>query len=129
MNAEKTYNPWISRILTALPVLALTASGGMKIAGAADVQKMLVGTFGFPAGAVMPIGGLELLGVVLFAMPKTALLGAIWLTAYLGGAVATHVRAGDSWVAPVVFGVIIWAAMCFRDARVRAMLPLVQPQV
>lgn len=127
MNPEKTYNPWIARVLTALPALGLAASGAMKIAHAPDIEKMLVGTFGYPAGAVTPIGCLELLGVVLFVMPKTATLGAIWLTAYLGGAVATHVRAGDAWVAPVVFGVLIWAAMYFRDARVRGVFPLVVP--
>ena len=70
---------------------------------------------------------LTLLGAALYAFPRTSVLGAILLTGYLGGAVATHVRAADGWFGvffAVAFGVLLWLGLYLRDARVRALLPL-----
>uniref|UniRef100_UPI00292F742D DoxX family protein n=1 Tax=Klebsiella aerogenes TaxID=548 RepID=UPI00292F742D len=64
---------------------------------------------------------------ILFLIPRTATLGGLLLTAYLGGAVDSHVRAGEPFVVPIVIGVMIWAALYLRDARVRALLPLRTP--
>ena len=57
-------------------------------------------------------------------MPQTSALGAVLLTAYLGGAVAAHVRIGEPFAAPVVLGLLVWGGLFLRDPRVRALLPL-----
>ena len=57
-------------------------------------------------------------------MPRTAVLGAVLLTGYLGGAVATHVRVGEAFVLPLLLGVVVWAGLYLRDERIRALLPL-----
>jgi hypothetical protein len=64
---------------------------------------------------------------VLYVVPQTAVLGAVLLTGYLGGAVATHVRVGESFAIPLVLGILVWAGLFLRDARVRALLPLRKP--
>lgn len=61
---------------------------------------------------------------MLYAVPRTAVLGAVLVTAYLGGAVATHVRAGEPFSIPIVIGVLVWAGLYLRDARIRALVPL-----
>jgi hypothetical protein len=59
----------------------------------------------------------------LYALPRTSILGAILLTGYLGGATATHVRVGQPFVFPIVFGVLVWLGLWLRDARLRALIP------
>jgi hypothetical protein len=80
--------------------------------------------YGYPASSVMPLQIVAFVCVVLYAIPQTAVLGAILLTGYLGGAVATHVRAGDPWFLPIIFGVFVWLGLFLRDPRLRALVPL-----
>jgi len=115
---------WAGRILTALPILGMAFSGIVKILQPKEVMEAFTGQFGYPASTVVPIGVLELTCIALYAFPRTAALGAVLVTAYLGGAVATHVRVGDAFVGPVVLGVMAWGGLYFRDERVRALLPL-----
>ena len=83
-------------------------------------------TKSYPAGAARPLGILEIGCYVLFQIPRTRVLGALLLTAYLGGAVATHVHSEDGfWPVAVTVGVIIWASLYLRDLRVRALVPTV----
>jgi len=79
---------------------------------------------GYPAGCLVPLGMVLLASTILYAIPRTAVLGAILLTGYLGGATATHVRMGQPFLFPVVFGVLVWACLYLRDERVRLLLPL-----
>ncbi|MFO0883258.1 MAG: DoxX family protein [Pirellulales bacterium] len=79
---------------------------------------------GFPDGAITGIGIVELCITVLYLIPQTAVLGAILLTGYLGGAVVTHLRVGEPYWAPIVMGVVLWLGLYFRDARVRALAPI-----
>jgi hypothetical protein len=87
------------------------------------------GPLGFP-GATMArgLGMLLLVCTLLYAAPQTAVLGAILLTGYLGGAVATHVRVGDPLFSHILFGVYVgvflWLGLYLRDARLRALVPL-----
>jgi hypothetical protein len=84
---------------------------------------------GFPgAGMAHALGVLLLICTVLYAVPKTALLGAVLLTGYLGGTVATHVRVGNPLFSHILFGVylgvLLWGGLWLRDIRVRQLLPL-----
>jgi hypothetical protein len=79
--------------------------------------------FGYPETLLTPIGIIEVLCVLLYAIPRTSVLGAILLTGYMGGAVATHVRIGDMFVPPLMIGVFVWLGLFLRDAGIRALLP------
>ena len=74
-----------------------------------------------------PIGIVELLCVVVYLIPRTSVLGAILMTGYFGGAVATHVRVSDNFAIPLVLGVFVWVGLFLRDARLRELLPLEKP--
>ena len=83
------------------------------------------GTLGFPATVISGIGLLEIACVLLYAIPRTAVLGAVLLTGYPGGAIAAHVRVGDAFISPLIGGGLVWLGIYLRDARVRALLPLI----
>ena len=80
--------------------------------------------YGYPAGAVLGLGIVELACTLAYVFPPTAVLGAILLTGYLGGAVATHVQKSEPWFFPVIFGVLVWLGLVLRDPRLRALVPL-----
>jgi hypothetical protein len=81
--------------------------------------------FGYPEQLATPIGLALLVSTLLYALPRTAVLGAILLTGYLGGATATHVRVEDpNFLFAAVFGVLVWAGLYLREPRLRALLPL-----
>jgi len=81
---------------------------------------------GYPASVILPLGLLQLCCLALFLVPRTAVLGAVLLTGYLGGAIATHLRLGNPLFTHVLFptyvGVLVWGALFLVDARVRAAL-------
>src|SRR5205085_1189623 len=79
---------------------------------------------GYHEGLALGIGVLELVCTAVYMIPGTAVLGAVLLTGYLGGATATHVRVGEPFYAPVLLGVLLWFGLFLRDARLRALLPL-----
>jgi hypothetical protein len=80
--------------------------------------------YGYPESVIQGIGAALLVSTVLYVIPRTTVLGAILLTGYFGGAVSTHVRAQElQFVMPVLFGMLAWAGVFFRDARVRQLLP------
>jgi hypothetical protein len=76
--------------------------------------------YGYPEAMVTPLAIVLLVSTVLYTIPQTAILGAILLTGYLGGAVATHVRASEPFVFAAAFGVLVWLGLLLRDPRVRA---------
>ncbi len=115
---------WVGRIISAVPVLMLAMSAVMKLLRNTQVLESWGPKFGYPEGALVAIGVTELTCAVLFAIPRTAVLGAILVTGYLGGATATHVRIGDAFAPPVVLGILAWAGLFLRDPRLRALLPL-----
>ena len=71
----------------------------------------------------MAIGITELVCTILYVIPQTAVLGAILLTGYLGGAVVTHVRMGEPFILPALFGVVLWLGLYLRDPRLRVLIP------
>lgn len=113
----------IGWIFTALIGCALLASAALKLAQPEFVTEGFAKS-GFPDGTLVPIGIAELISALLFLFPKTRVLGAILVTGYMGGAIATHVHAGESIVVQVLFGVFAWLGLFLRDARIRAILPL-----
>ncbi len=115
---------WAGRIVTAVPVFGLVMSAAMKLSHNPQMVLQFVEKFGYPESTLGPIGFVELVCTILYAIPKTTVLGAILLTGYLGGAVATHVRISEPFVAPLFLGVLVWAGLFLRDERVRALLPL-----
>jgi hypothetical protein len=120
-DTSATARTWAARIVGSLLVLFLLADGAGKVLRFAPYVE---GTarVGYPASCLVPLGLVLLACTILYAVPRTALLGAVLLTGYLGGATATHVRMGEPFVFPVVFGVLLWVCLYLRDARVRALV-------
>jgi hypothetical protein len=119
---------WIGRVLSTLPVLMLVMSAAMKFSGSPQVLEVFVGKLGYPQSIIVGLGILELSCTILYVIPRTAVLGAILLTGYLGGAISTHLRVGEAFVAPLGLGILVWAGLYLRDERIRALIPLRQPQ-
>ena len=114
---------WAGRILSALPVLMLLMSGVMKFAKPAPVVEGFT-HLGLPESLALGLGILEIACTVVYVIPRTAVLGAILLTGYLGGATAVTLRVGDPYFAPIVLGVLVWGGLFLRDPRLRTLIPL-----
>ena len=114
---------WAGYIISALPVLLLIFSASGKFFKP-DGMEANIEQLGWKMSQMTGLGILEAACVVLFLIPRTAVLGAILLTAYLGGATATHVRIGDPFIIPVIAGMLIWLGLYLRDPRLRALVPL-----
>ncbi|HEU4501025.1 MAG TPA: DoxX family protein [Nitrospira sp.] len=116
---------WFGRVLSTLAVLFLFVDAIGKLLRVGPVVEGTV-KLGYQENAVFPLGVLLLIGVVLYAMPRTSLLGAIYLTAFLGGAVATHVRVGSPLATHVLFGVYVavflWGGLALRSPRLLTLL-------
>ena len=115
---------WTARILGALVVLFLLADGAGKVLKLAPYVE---GTakLGFPPGSLVPMGIALLACTILYVIPRTAVLGAVLLTGYFGGAVATMVHAGQPFVFPLVCAAIVWGALVVLDSRARRAVELV----
>lgn len=118
-------NVWAGRILTWLPALFLLLDGVAKLFKPLPVVEGTV-KLGYAESTIIPIGIVLIICTVLYLIPRTAVLGAILLTGYLGGAVATHVRAGDGAfgvVFAIAFGALVWLGIYLRDERLRELVP------
>ena len=115
---------WAGRIISALPIMLLLFSGTMKLLKPEFLVNSFVKEFGYPESVILGIGIAELASTLLYVIPHTSVLGAILLTGFLGGATATHVRAGQPFFAPILIGVLVWLGLFLRNARLRAILPL-----
>ena len=118
---------WTGRILSGLVVVFLLFDGAIKVVEM-DVVKQTLAELGYPADIAFGLGVLTLAIGVLYAIPRTSVLGAILLTGLLGGAMATHLRVGSPVFSHLLFGLYIglmaWGGLFLRDERLRAMLPL-----
>lgn len=113
---------WVGWIIGVLPALLLVMSGVMKLVKSADVVKGMA-DLGLPDRLALPLGVVELACTVIYLIPQTAVLGAILLTGYLGGAIATHVRLGEGFVVQTLLGVVFWLGVYLREPRLRTILP------
>jgi hypothetical protein len=117
---------WGSRILSGLPALFLLMDGTMKLfkpAVVVEATKQL----GYPESAIVSIGLVLLVSTLLYLVPRTAILGAVLLTGYLGGAVATQTRVAAplfNIIFPVFIGVLLWGGLWLRDRRLQELLSL-----
>jgi hypothetical protein len=123
MVAQNKRMTWSGRALSGLVGLMLVFSASMKLKNAPQVAEQLVGKFGYAQEVIAPLGVVEISCVIVYLIPQTAVLGAILLTGYLGGATATHVRIGDPFISPVIGGMLVWLALFLRDPRIRALVP------
>jgi hypothetical protein len=117
---------WAGRIISTLPALFLLFDGVMKLFKPAPVVEATL-KLGYPESTIIPMGIVLLACTILYLIPRTAVLGAILLTGYLGGAVATHVRVGEGWFSilfPVIFGILLWGGLYLRDHQLPRLIPL-----
>jgi hypothetical protein len=116
---------WTGRVLSGLAILFLLFDAFGKFTMPSYVVDACT-RLGIPVSQGISIGILLLVGTIIYAIPRTAVLGAVLLTGYLGGAVAIQMRAGSSTfetVFPVIFGIIVWAGVYLRDCKLRAVFP------
>ena len=123
---------WMSRLgyaLSGLVILFMLMDVAMKLLRLPIVLETTT-QLGWSAGSVLPLGILLLVCTALYAFPRTSVLGAVLLTGYLGGAVATHTRIGNPLLSHTLFGVylgiLIWAGLYLRYSRVQSLLPVTQ---
>jgi hypothetical protein len=115
---------WAGWIISAIPILWMGVAGPIFLFTMREMVEKTMAEHGYPASTIVPINVVAWCCVLLYGIPQTAVLGAILLTGYLGGAVATHVRAGEPWFLPVIFGVLVWLGLFLRDPRVRCLAPI-----
>jgi len=115
---------WTGRIMSAVPALLTLLGAVMKIMKVPSVIEGFA-SHGIGANLVVPIGVLEVVCVVVYVIPRTAVLGAILMTGLLGAATFTCLRVGDpTYPMPVVLGMMVWGGLYLRDVRLRVLIPL-----
>jgi DoxX-like family len=117
---------WAGRMMSGLPTLFLLVDGSMKLYKPRAVVEATV-QMGYPESAIVGLGVALLLSTLLYLLPRTAILGAILLTGYLGGAVASQVRVSAmsvNIIFPVLIGALLWGGLWLRDRRLQALVPL-----
>ena len=120
---------WAGRTMSAFVVIALVADGTIQLFTPAQIASMLQET-GFAMDLTRVVGPIILACAILYAIPTTAVLGAILATGFLGGAICAHVRIGELGSPPeiisLLLGAIAWGGLYARDPRIRAILPLIR---
>jgi hypothetical protein len=115
---------WAGRILSIIPVLLLLTSATAKILKPPPVLRGFA-QLGYSESIILKLAIIELTFTAIYLIPRTAIFGAILLTAYLGGATATHARVNDpAVVGPILTGVMLWLGLYLRDQRLRSLVPL-----
>jgi DoxX-like protein len=118
---------WAGIIISGLVILFLLSDGAMKLIPL-DIVVTTSEQIGIPASLTRTLGMLTLVCTILYAIPRTSVLGAILLTGYLGGAIYTHLRVGSPLFTHTLFGVylglMIWGGLYLRDERLRALIPI-----
>jgi len=114
---------WGGRVISVLASFMFVMSSFMKLKGGAEVTQGMA-HLGLPESLIMPLAILELACVVIYLIPQTSVLGAILLTGYMGGAICTHLRAGDPFYVQTALGVFVWLGIYLRESRLREIIPL-----
>jgi hypothetical protein len=114
-------------VVGALPALVLLFSASMKFSGSRELVEGF-NHLGWPVSLAAPLGILEATVALLYLFPRTAVLGAILVTGYMGGAMAAHVRIGEPFFMQFLMGVLIWGGLYLREPRLGALIPLRREQ-
>ena len=116
--------------MSGLVIAFMLLGGGMKLVPL-DVVILTSKPMGIPGGLARPLGVIGLVCTLLYAVPRTSVVGAILLTGYLGGAIASHLRLGDPIFTHTLFGfylgLLVWGGLYLRDSRLRALISLREP--
>jgi len=112
---------WTGWGISVLVILFLIVDGGMKVVKAGPSIEGSI-KLGWPANGVQALGAVLLICTILYAIPRTAVIGAILLTGYLGGAIAVMIIAHAPYYFPIVFGILTWLGVYFRDTKLRLIL-------
>lgn len=113
---------WGGRVIAALLAFVFGMSAFMKFKGGPELEEGLA-QMGLPESMVLPLAIVEITCLVIYLIPPTAVLGAILLTGYIGGAICTHWRVGDPFIVQIIIGVFIWLGLYLRDDRLRTLIP------
>ncbi|MDZ4866226.1 MAG: DoxX family protein [Alphaproteobacteria bacterium] len=117
---------WAGYVISGLVVLFLLFDAGIKLVEL-DIVKQTMAELGYPSDVAFGLGVLTLVCTLLYVVPQTSVLGAILLTGYLGGAIATHLRVGSPVFSHLLFGgylgLMIWGGLFLRDPKLRALIP------
>ena len=122
---------WMGRVLSGLVIAFFIFDGGIKLAPLSIVTETMQ-QLGYPSSATLArgLGVLLLACTALYVIPQTSILGAILLTGYLGGAIATHVRIASPVFSHLLFGVylglILWGGLWLRNERLRQLIPIIR---
>jgi hypothetical protein len=114
---------WTGRVISALIGLLFLFSASMKIKGGPELSEG-IRHLGLPESMVVPLAILETACVVIYLIPPTAVVGAILLTGFIGGAMCTHWRVGDPFYLHILIGILVWLALYFREDRLKVLIPL-----
>jgi len=114
---------WVGRVISVLTSLMFLMSSFMKFKGGPEVTQGMA-HLGLSETLITPLAILELSCVAIYLIPQTSVLGAILLTGYMGGAICTHLRAGDPFYVQTALGVFVWLGIYLRESRLREIIPL-----
>ena len=117
---------WTGRVISTLMILFMLMDAVMKFVKPDPVLKATM-KLGYSESCIAVIGGILLAFTILYIVPRTAVLGAICLTGYLGGAFASQLRIGSpvfDMLFPMIFGVLVWLGLLLRDRRLQALIPV-----
>lgn len=117
---------WTGWVISVLASLVFLFSGLMKVKGGPELEQGLA-HLGLPASMILTLAVLEIACVVIYLIPPTAVLGAILLAGYVGGAIVTHWRVGDPVVVQIVLGLLVWLGIYLREPRLKALIPVRRP--
>jgi hypothetical protein len=113
---------WTGRVLSLLVSALFIMSAAMKLLAPKEIEKQM--TVQLPSSLILPLGILELACVAIYLFPPTAILGAILLTGYIGGAILAHLRVGEPVYVQATIGVVVWLGIFLREERLRKLIPI-----
>jgi hypothetical protein len=114
---------WTGRVISTLVTLVFVMSSAMKLRGGPEVTEGIA-HLGLSETMVLPLAVLEMTCAIIYAIPLTAVLGAILLAGYMGGAICTHWRVGDPFFLQIVIGLLAWLGLYLREPRLKDLIPL-----
>jgi hypothetical protein len=114
---------WVGRVISVLASLVFLFSAFLKLKGGPEMAQGIA-HLGLPESMVTPLTILEISCTVIYLIPATAVLGAILLAGYVGGAICTHWRVGDPFFVQIALGILVWVGLYLREPRLKELIPL-----